>query len=408
MTVAAATQLRTDIKILSLVSAGHFVSHFYYYALPSFFIFLHDDLGYSYTALGLLVSGRALANGFSAVPAGFLVDRFGAKLVLIGGMLVMVTAYALMGLADAYWLLLLLSIFGGVGDSVFHPADYSILNGSVSNSWIGRAFSMHTFMGNLGLAAAPPMIAWLCTAYDWRTTFLIVGVAGYIAAGLLVSQWSSLKDDALTSREAKPDVAAADGGLAGQLRLLSSPPLLMLFAFFTMTTLANSAIGSFTIPALHAMQGVSAVDAGVAITAYSMAGTLSVLAGGWIADHIKSQDRFTAVGFTLATLAILLVALLPMSYAVLIFAFAFAGFWQGAVRPARDMMVRKVAPAGQTGKVFAFVFSGQSFGGAIAPIALGAIFDHYPPEYVYYASVVFTALCVGVVLLPKGRRNAPA
>ena len=134
MDQASTLDARNYVKILSLVSAGHFCSHFYMLTLPALFIFLNRDLGISFTLLGAMLSARYVATGMAQVPMGFMVDRYGAKPVLMIGILVMVTAFALMAFAPNYWMLVLLVVIGGLGDSVFHPADYAILNGSVSEA----------------------------------------------------------------------------------------------------------------------------------------------------------------------------------------------------------------------------------------------------------------------------------
>ena len=117
-----------DVKILGLVSAGHFLSHFYAICLPPLFLFIRDDLGTSFAALGLLMSVRSFTSGAMQVPAGMLVDRVGARPVLIGGMILMAGATALSAVAPSYWALMGLSVMMSLGNSVFHPTDYAILN----------------------------------------------------------------------------------------------------------------------------------------------------------------------------------------------------------------------------------------------------------------------------------------
>ncbi len=403
-----------DVKILSLVSAGHFVSHFYQYTLVALIIFFYEDLGLSYTLLGLIVSARTFAAGAAQIPAGFLVDRYGAKTVLIAGMLLMCTGYALVAFVSDYWLILLLCVASGIGDSVFHPANYSIMNGSVGSDRIGRAFSIHTFTGQLGYAIAPATVAYLCTLYGWRAALLIVAVGGYLCVFLLISQWSSLKDDVLDGkpRKTKAEAAAKGESLGDHARLLTSRPVMLLFAFFALSSLAASAVTGFSIPALHALHGTSAVDAGLAVGAFMLAASAAILIGGWISDNIANQDRFAAICYVFSTVTILAVALVPLHYVGLVLVLGAAGFFQGVTRTARDMMVREVAPKGSTGKVFGVIMTGQNVGGGLAPLILGAMLDHFPPQWVYYTSVFFTALCIVVVLVPRGiipaRAGAPA
>ena len=68
------------------------------------------------------------------------------------------------------------------------------------------------------------------------------------------------------------------------------------------------------------------------------------------------------------------------------------------------MMIRNAAPKGATGKVFGFVFSGQSLGGGIAPPIFGFLIDIGQPAWVFYISAVFLCVCATVMLL-SGRSN---
>lgn len=404
MSQAAAVDARKDVRILSLVCTGHFCSHFYLLALPSLFIFLNRDLGTSFTALGAMLSLRYISTGIAQVPAGFLVDHYGAKIMLVTGMSILVAAFAAMAFAPNYWALVALVIIGGLGDSVFHPADYAILNGSVSDKRMGRAFSIHTFSGHLGFAAAPVVITSLSALWDWRVALLIVAAFGGTILLALVTQWSSLRDDRIApaAKEAQSEKDKSSR-FAENRKLLLSRPVLVLFAFFAMSTLAGNGLHSFSIPALNELHGTSSVDAGAAVSTYMLVSSFAVLAGGFVADHIDRHDRFAAAIYGLSIIAVLLIAFLSLQYILLILLFGFAGFCQGIIRPARDMMVREITPEGASGRVFGFIFTGQNAGGAVAPILLGFLMDKFPPEYIFYASSVFIALCVITILLPRGR-----
>ena len=61
----------------------------------------------------------------------------------------------LMGFAPQLWMLYVLACLGGIGNSVYHPADYSILTGRITAARMARAYSVHTVTGTLGWAAAP-------------------------------------------------------------------------------------------------------------------------------------------------------------------------------------------------------------------------------------------------------------
>ena len=156
MTATAATiELRRDIKVISLVGLAHGLSHFYQLVLAPLFPLLKVAFGVSFTELGLMMTIFYVVSGLCQTPAGFLVDHWGAKRVLTFGLFLEAGAVLLMGFATSFPMLVALAAVAGFGNSVFHPADYAILSASVDRRRMGRAYSIHTFTGNLGWAAAP-------------------------------------------------------------------------------------------------------------------------------------------------------------------------------------------------------------------------------------------------------------
>lgn len=403
---ATVDSVRQDGKIMGLVCTGHFLSHFYAFCLPPLFPFLNADLGLSYTALGALLTLRGLATSVAQLPAGFVVDRFGAKTVLMAGLLLTVLGYALFAAVDAYWLFILFIILGGIGDSVFHPADYSILNASVAQERMGRAFSIHTFSGHLGFAVAPTVVVAFAALWNWRVALLLVALFGFIVAGLLASQWGALKEDRSPAKkkkgaeEAPPDPGAPhQSWLQAKLGMILNAPVLSLFGFFVISTMASNGISGFSISALTKMHDIPEAMLGLPVTAFMLSSAFAVLAGGYLADKLPiSASLFAGLGFVGAAMVIFAIGLFPLPYALMILLFPIAGFFLGVIRPARDLMIRDVAPQGQSGKVFGFVFSGQSLGGSIAPIFYGLILDHWAPENVFFVSAGFLVLGVLTVI----------
>ncbi|MBT7664874.1 MAG: MFS transporter, partial [Rhodospirillaceae bacterium] len=183
--IAPKTQERS---VVGLISIGHFFSHFYGLALPPLFPILKAEFGVSYIELGFAMMAYGLLGGLIQAPVGFLVDNLGPRRVLLFGLGLNAVAILLMGFVDQYWMLLLFAVIAGLGNSVFHPADYAILSNKIHTDRLGRAFSVHTFSGFLGGACAPVAILALAGLTDWRTALIASGVAGLAALGLLISR----------------------------------------------------------------------------------------------------------------------------------------------------------------------------------------------------------------------------
>lgn len=409
MSVAAAPTFRRDVKILGLVSAGHFTSHFYSLCLPPLFLFIRDDIGASFAMLGALMSVRSFISGSMQIPAGFLTDKIGAKPVLMGGLALMAGGTALMAFAPNYWVLLALTVFIACGNSVFHPTDYAILNSSMSRNWIGRAFSVHTFAGHLGTALAPVVIVFIALHSDWRMAQLTVGIMGFVVLAGLALQWKDMNDDVIPQKKKKKvesaEAPAVPRTWRDEIAVLLTRPMIIMSLFFTVTSLHSGGMQSFFVVGLSSLHTTTAEAAGAALSGYLLASAIGVLMGGVLADFTKRHDLTAGAAFAVSALIMALVTWIPMNEFILIAIMALSGLMQGAIRPARDMMVRAAVPKGAMGKAFGFVSSGASIGGSLAPVLFGYLIDLGRPDLVFYLLILFTVLCIGASVAPKEHRT---
>src|SRR5690606_26800333 len=120
------------------------------------------------------------------------------------------------------------SMLTGLGNSVFHPADYTLLNRRVSQARLGHAFSVHGISGNLGWAAAPVFLAGLAGLFHWRVALMCAALVPAAVLLLLYWQRALLDTGAAVTRPDKADVLAESHVLA----FLRLPAVWMCFAFF--------------------------------------------------------------------------------------------------------------------------------------------------------------------------------
>jgi MFS family permease len=401
MEASPAISVRQDTKILGVVSAGHFLSHFYLLTLPPLFFILKSEFAVSYAALGAILTVSFALSAVAQIPMGFLVDRIGARIVLTTGLVIMAVCIGLMGFAATYWQVLILFTIAGIGHSVFHPADYAILNASIEPSRMGRAFSIHTFSGHLGSALAPATVIFLATVWNWRAALFIAGAMGLVATGVLASQWNSLRDDVVPAKNTEAETRASGPGPKDGMALLLSKPILLFFLFFLMTSMTASGVHAFLVVALIELHDMPLALASATLTGYLIASAAGILLGGVFADRTTRHDLQAALAFTVSALLILVVAAASLNLALMIVVLVLAGLMQGIVRPARDMMVRGASPKGSMGKVFGFVSAGMAAGSAISPMMFGFVMDLGRPEWVFYLMVIFMVVAIGTVMTPK-------
>ena len=397
-TATAEDGARGEFKILGVIGTGHFVSHYYYMCLPPLFLHLREAFGASYAELGFMLAVMSAASAVVQVPIGFMVDRWGARMVLTAGLAMVSIMTGLIGLAGSFWQVVVLSFLSGVGNAVFHPADYAILNSSISSRRMGRAFSLHTFTGQMGTAAAPVIMIGLTAVVGWRAALMISGLFGLVTLAYLTTQWNALHDVQAARGGGVEKASAVD---SSSLSTVFSRPMIQFFLFFTMLSMMQSGIQAFVVIALVALHDTPLAVASLALSAYLMTSAAGVLVGGEISDRTTRHDLVAAAIFVFSGLIVLGLAWLSLPAAVLVGVMAIMGLAQGITRPARDMMLRAAAPKGATGSVFGFVTSGIAVGSALAPIPLGWLIDIGRPAWVFYLLALFMAVAVLTVATPR-------
>ncbi|MGH6727242.1 MAG: MFS transporter [Pseudolabrys sp.] len=387
------------LRVVGAVSAAHFVSHYYILLLAPLLPFVRADYGVSYTEIGLAF---AAFNGVSAAlqtPAGFLVDRLGARILLIGGLVIGASAFLVAGLVDSFWALVAMFALAGVGNTVYHPADYALLSHHVPADRIGQVFSVHTFAGMLGSAAAPASLLMMQSQWGWRGAFVGAAVLGFAVAALLLA----VRDGAEATTSSPP--RGAGGASTVGWRLLLSPPILLNLVFFALLAMMNGGIFNYSVVALGALYGTPVSTANAALSGNLLLSAIGVLIGGVLIGHTTRHGSVATLGLAGMALFIALVAQIDLGTLALVAAMSAAGLCSGVIMPSRDMIVRAVTPPGSFGKVFGFVTTGFNIGGIISPLAFGAIMDHGSPRLVFLLVAAFSLIAI-VTVATRPRRTA--
>lgn len=392
-----------ELATISAVGSAHFTSHMLQLALAPLFLFMRDDLGTSFTALGLVLSIYFLCSATGQVMAGVLVDRFGADRLLLSGMVLQAGATAAMGFAPRYEMLLPLAALAGFGNSVYHPADLSILSHKVAPQRLGRAFATHVICGNIGFALSPLVSGALGAAFGWRTALTSMGLGALlVVAGLAL--FRPLLHCAPAPTAAAPGAPRPGSPLTFR-QVLATPVVIVAFLYFLLTSLSLNGVQSFSIVALQEGFGASLMLATLAVTLYQLGSAAGVAIGGHIADRAENHHVIAMSGLAVSAVLAVLAAVTHVAPEVTVAFIAAVGFAIGITMPSRDVLVRRTAPAGATGKVFGVVYSGYDVGGLVGPVIYGMILDHHAPRLVYLAAAMPLALAVGTAF---GVRRRPA
>lgn len=396
---ASPATFRQDAQVIGLVGIAHGVSHFFHLILAPLFPWLKQAFGLSYAELGLLMTVFFIVSGIGQALAGFVVDRVGARAVLFAGIICLGASALVLSMAPSYTVLLAGSMLAGLGNSVFHPSDFTLLNKRVSAARLGHAFSVHGISGNLGWAAAPVFLTTIAGLAGWRTA---LWAAAFIPAALLlllVIYRDALRTNELRATVVRPGAPEAED--AHILDFMRLPAVWMCFTFFFITAIALGGIQSFSSASLRALYGMSLAWATTGYTAFMLASAAGMVLGGFVAAKTARLERTIAWAFTGAGMMALLLAagiVAPWMAVVLMGA---VGFGSGIAGPSRDLLIRAAAPKNATGRVYGIVYSGLDIGLATAPLLFGALMDASHPSWVFIciglaqAMAILTAVGVG-------------
>ncbi len=420
--------LRRDARTIGLVGLVHGTSHFFHLLLPPLFPHFMREFGLSYSQLGLLVTLFFVISGVGQALSGFLVDRIGARPALMGALACFVAAALLAAGAEGYGGLLLASAMAGLGNAPFHPVDFTILNRRVSTPRLGHAYSVHGISGNLGWALSPVFsIELFALTGSLRWTYAAIAAVALLV--LLIVWWrrDDLDDRAALRRTAEaaapapqatqatqasqatpaaPGAVPADAASASTFGFLRLPSVWLCFSFLFFTTSALAAIQSFASPALQMLHDVPMRWAAWVVSAYMVCGALGMVAGGFLLARSQRLEALIARALLLAGCFLVLAATPWVPGWLALALTALAGIGTGLAGPSRDMLIRRAAPPGASGRVYGLVYSGLDLGFAVAAPIFGWLLDRGLPAAVLLGSALALSGAVAASAL-VARQTAP-
>jgi MFS transporter, FSR family, fosmidomycin resistance protein len=399
--VSVRTIRPAESRLIAAVCGAHMMSHYYMLLLAPLFAFVRADFKVSYTELALALTVFNVVSGLLQTPIGFLVDRIGARIVLIVGLAVSSIAYAIAGIVDSYWVFIAMYGLGGLGNTVFHPSDYSLLSHHAPKERLGQVFAFHTFAGMVGSGIAPATLLFMQSYFGWRGAYMGAGILGLIVLLALISQpepKSEIQHGSKTS-------AAPRAKAGSSWRVLMTPPILLNLGYFILTSIMGGGLNTYLVVALGALHSTPVDIANVALTSLLAMNAVGVLAGGVLAGRTAHHALVAASGLAVGGVVTALVGLFDFHSVGLILLMGLSGFCVGATYPSRDMLVRAVTPPDAYGLVFGFVSVGLNIGASIAPIVYGALMDNHLPREVFLLSAAVSILCISTVTFGFSKRK---
>ncbi|RYF42417.1 MAG: MFS transporter, partial [Comamonadaceae bacterium] len=293
------------------------------------------------------------------------------------------------------------SVVAGIGNGVFHPVDYTLLNRKVSAPRLGHAYSFHGITGSLGWALAPAMLVPLAILYSWRVALVAAGTLAFVVLAVLVLNRSKFDLPAAAPKQAGPQ-----GQAEGTFAFLRVPAVWMCFVFFFLYAVIISVVQAFAPEAARQLHGVPVALAAMCLTVYMVCSAGGMVLGGFLASDPARCERVVGMGFGVAAAVALLIGFGPVPGLAVPALFGVMGFATGISGPSRDLLVKKSTPDNATGRVYGIVYSGLDIGQAAAPLFFGTLMDHGQYRGVWLGLVAAQGLLVlSAFNVRKVRRN---
>jgi len=385
--------LRRDASVMGLVGLAHCVSHFSQLLLPPLFLWLKDEFNASYTELGVLLTIFFVVSCAVQALSGFVVDRFGPRPVLFGGIALLALAAFGYASSASYPMLALFSGVAGIGNGVFHPVDYTLLNRKIHPSRLGHAFSVHGITGSLGWALAPAMMVSITLASNWRVALASAGVLSLV---VLLVLWLNRSQLTIEMAGAARPAAADERAPAreGSFAFLAIPAVWVCFGFFFLYAIVISGIQAFAPEAARQLHEVPTQWAAMCLTFYMVASAAGMVLGGFLAADPSRCEKIVGIGFGIAAVFALIVGYAPLAPMAVPVLFACMGIASGIAGPSRDLIVKRAAPPNATGRVYGVVYSGLDIGQAAAPLVFGPLLDLHRPADIWLGIAIVQGLLI--------------
>ena len=361
--------LKQDASVIGLVGAAHLISHFSQLLLAPLFPWLKTEFNVSYAELGFLMTVFFVVSCGVQAASGFVVDKFGPRPVLFAGLALIGVAAFGYALSTSYWMLAGAAVIGGIGNGVFHPVNYTLLNRKVSAPRLGHAYSVHGITGSLGWALAPAILVPLAFAYSWRVALMAAGVLTFTVLVVQILNRDKLTLPVVVASRSNPATESSFG-------FLRIPAVWMCFAFFFWFAAVLSVIQTFAPSAAQRLHDVPVALVAICLTIYMLGSAGGMVLGGFLAADARRCERVVGLGFGIAAASALLLALGNLDAWTVPVLFGLMGFASGVAGPSRDLLVKKSTPDNASGRVYGVVYAGLDIGQALAPLLFGMLMDN--------------------------------
>jgi sugar phosphate permease len=391
--------------VLACLIINLYVSSILFFGFTAFIDPLIEEFGWSYTQVSFAVSLRGMEMGVFAPLIGFLADRYGARRLILAGVLAvglgLVLFSRIQSLLMFYGVILLLG-FGAGGCT-------TVVTTTVVATWfkknLGKALGlMSTGFGASGLMI--PLIVWLIDTFQWRATLLLLGVGVLVLGIPLVFVIRDKPEDYGFLPDGEPGLPGRPAETASpqksQVRFweaLRHRSFLYLNLAEVVRMMLVSGVVTHSMPYLNNL-GMSRATAGLVVAGIPLSSIIGRLGYGWLADHYPKR-YVMALAFGAMGLGMMAFSYAAYPAMILLFLLFFPPSFGGSM-VLRGAILREYFGSDYLGKMLGIVMGSAAMGGIVGPTLAGWFFDSvgsYQVLWMAFAGAI--SLAVPLVLRVK-------
>jgi MFS family permease len=376
-------------SILIAVSACHALVHAYMLIFPTIYKSVGESLDLEFAGVGFVGMASYMAFGFGALPAGFLSDKLGPRMLLVlclaGTTLASVILFVLTTPVGVVIALVLLGLFA----SMYHPAGLSLLSNSVSE--VGKALGIHGMAGTLGVAVAPVIAGTVTARYGWTYSYLTLGVVGGVLLLVLIGNLGF-------HREQLPEAPKADTGSGKRTGLGRN--LILIYTIGAIYGLIYRGIMTFFPSYLSqkvAFIGDDVRRLGLVSSGILVISIIGPLVGGYLASGRGRLERNLLMVFIM--LALLSVGFYFTGGVALILVTAPTVLLIFGFQPIQNTLIAESSHSARRGAVYGINYM-VGFGIGAFASGIGGVFgDRFGIESIFLLMLGLCAVAISLVLV---------
>jgi len=359
---------------------------------------IQKEFNLNYTKSAFVQSSFSWTYGLAQIPAGFLADRIGTRILLITGICGVAAAGLLVGLSQTYIMMLVFLVVMGVLGGGYHPAAAPMVSGAAPPEVRGRALGFHEIGASASFLVTPLLAAVIASAWNWRGSFISLAIPTFFIGLFLIRSTRRLKVAARAEKE---------GAQGSDNEALSKAKKYRLVVFLLFSVVTGGIVSSvFAFITLYAVDefGASTVAAASFLSIQSFTGMWISPLAGYLSDRFGRVPLIIATSF-LGAFIVYMLNWAPYYWGIAAL-MVLLGIATYSRMPVSEAFIISHTTQRNRSTIYGIYYSSMTEAGAVFAPIMGYLIDNYGFSSCFnWAAVVIVAITLVCAFLLRGSRN---